>query len=69
MESTSHYHYPIVKALFNENFSIFVINPFLVKKFMDNNIRKGKTDKKDGVWNTADSITLKFIAVMQTKSR
>lgn len=47
LESTSHYHYPIVKALLKENFSIYVINPFLVKKFMDNNIRKGKTDKKD----------------------
>lgn len=49
LESTSHYHYPIVKALLKENFSIYVINPFLVKKFMDNNIRKGKTDKKDAV--------------------
>lgn len=49
LESTSHYHYPIVKSLINENFSVFVVNPFLVKKFMDNTIRKGKTDKKDAV--------------------
>ncbi|WP_432064836.1 IS110 family transposase [[Clostridium] symbiosum] len=49
MESTGHYHYPILKALLNEGFTVFVINPFLVKKFMDNSIRKGKTDKKDAV--------------------
>ncbi len=49
LESTSHYHYPILKALLEEDFSVFVINPFLVKKFMDNSMRKGKTDKKDAV--------------------
>lgn len=49
LESTGHYHYPILKALLSEDFTVFVVNPFLVKKFMDNNIRKGKTDKKDAV--------------------
>lgn len=49
LESTGHYHYPILKTLLKEGFTVFVINPFLVKKFMDNNIRKGKTDKKDAV--------------------
>lgn len=49
LESTGHYHYPILKALLEAGFTVFVINPFLVKKFMDNSIRKGKTDKKDAV--------------------
>lgn len=49
LESTGHYHYPILKSLLKEDFTIFVINPFLVKKFMDNTIRKGKTDKKDAI--------------------
>lgn len=49
LEATGHYHYPILKYLLNQNFSVYLINPFLVKKFMDNNIRKGKTDKKDAV--------------------
>lgn len=47
LESTG--HYPILKALLNEVFTVFVINPSLVKQFMDNSIRKGKTDKKDAV--------------------
>lgn len=49
LEATGHYHYPILKVLLNECFNVYVINPFLIKKFMDNDLRKGKTDKKDAI--------------------
>jgi transposase len=49
MESTSHYHYPILKTLLEENIYISVVNPYLMKKYGDNSIRKGKTDKKDAI--------------------
>ena len=49
MEATGHYHYPILKALLNEHIYVSLINPYLMKKYGDNNIRKGKTDKKDSL--------------------
>lgn len=49
MEATGHYHYPILKAMLDENIYVSLINPYLMKKYGDNSIRKGKTDKKDAV--------------------
>lgn len=49
LEATGHYHYPILKVLMNEGFFISLINPYLMKKYGDNSIRKGKTDKKDSL--------------------
>lgn len=49
MEATGHYHYPILKILLDEDFFVSLINPYLMKKYGDNNIRKGKTDKKDAL--------------------
>ncbi|MFV0517231.1 MAG: IS110 family transposase [Aminipila sp.] len=49
MEATGHYHYPILKTLLNENIHVSLINPYLMKKYGDNSIRKGKTDKKDAL--------------------
>jgi transposase len=49
MEATGHYHYPLLKTLLNENFFVSLINPYLMKKYSDSSIRKGKTDKKDAI--------------------
>lgn len=49
MEATGHYHYPILNRLLNENYFVSLINPYLMKKYGDNSIRKGKTDKKDAL--------------------
>ncbi len=49
MEATGHYHYPILKVLLEENMHVSLINPYLMKKYGDNSIRKGKTDKKDAM--------------------
>jgi transposase len=49
LESTSHYHYPVVDVLSQAGLNVHVLNPFLIKKFMDLDIRKGKTDKKDAL--------------------
>lgn len=49
MEATGHYHYPILKELMNEGYFVSLINPYLMKKYGDNSIRKGKTDKKDAL--------------------
>jgi transposase len=49
MEATGHYHYPILKILMDQGFFISLINPYVMKKYGDNSIRKGKTDKKDAL--------------------
>lgn len=49
MEATGHYHYPILKTLVDAGFFISVVNPYLMKKYGDNSIRKGKTDRKDAL--------------------
>lgn len=49
MEATGHYHYPILKFLMDEGYFIALINPYLMKKYGESNIRKGKTDKKDAL--------------------
>lgn len=49
MEATGHYHYPILKKLTQAGLFVSVINPYLMKKYADSVIRKGKTDKKDAI--------------------
>lgn len=49
MEATGHYHYPVLKKLIQAGFFVSVINPYLMKKYADGVIRKGKTDKKDAI--------------------
>lgn len=49
MEATGHYHYPILKFLSDNNIPISLINPFLMKQYANNTLRKGKTDKKDAI--------------------
>lgn len=47
MEHTGHYHYPILKKLEDEHLPVSVMNPYVIKKYGDVQIRKAKTDKKD----------------------
>ena len=49
MEYTGHYHYPVLKKLQQEGFSVCVINPYQMKKYGDVEIHKAKTDKKDAI--------------------
>lgn len=49
MEATGHYHYPILKLLLGHHFLVSVVNPYIIKKYNDNNLRKVKTDKQDAI--------------------
>ncbi len=49
MEATGHYHYPILKQFLASNLFVTLVNPYLMKKYGDNEIRKAKTDKKDAL--------------------
>lgn len=49
MEPTSHYHYPVLKALQEAGFPVCLINPYQMKKYGDIELRKAKTDKKDAL--------------------
>lgn len=49
MEATGHYHQPVLKALLEANLFVSVVNPYVIKKYADNEIRKVKTDKKDAM--------------------
>lgn len=49
MESTGHYHYPVLKELYEAGVCVSVVNAYLMKKYGDTEIRKVKTDKKDAI--------------------
>ncbi len=49
MEPTSHYHYPVLKAFLEAGLSPSLVNPYLLKKYGDAELRKAKTDKKDAL--------------------
>jgi transposase len=49
MESTGHYHYPVLKKLYEEGVCVSVVNAYILKKYGDTEIRKVKTDKKDAI--------------------
>ena len=49
MEPTSHYHYPVLKAFLDAGLSPSLVNPYLLKKCGDAELRKAKTDKKDAM--------------------
>ena len=49
LEYTGHYHYPVLKKLQDEGFSVCVVNPYQMKKYGDVEIHKAKTDKKDAL--------------------
>lgn len=43
MDHTGHYHYPILKKLDDEHLPVIVMNPYVIKKYGDVQIRKAKT--------------------------
>lgn len=47
MESTGIYHLPILKQLLKYNLVVSVVNPLVMNKYANTNIRPGKTDNKD----------------------
>lgn len=49
MGSTGIYHLPVLKQLLNHNLFISVINPLVMNKYANTNIRPGKTDHKDSI--------------------
>ena len=49
MEPTGHYHYPVLKAFIDAELYPSLINPYLLKKHGDADLRKAKTDKKDAL--------------------
>ena len=49
MEATGAYHLPVLQQLKASGIWISIINPLLMKKYAQNTIRKGKTDKLDAV--------------------
>ena len=49
MESTEIYHLPVLKQLLSHNLFVSVINPLIMNKYANTNIRPGKTDKKDSI--------------------
>jgi transposase len=49
MEPTGHYHYPVLKAFLDAGLSPSLVNPYLLKKYGDTELRKAKTDKKDAL--------------------
>ena len=49
MESTGIYHLPVLKQLLSHNLFISLINPLVMNKYANTNIRPGKTDNKDAI--------------------
>lgn len=49
MEATGIYHMPIYCYLIEQGYEVIIENAYLMKKYMDRGIRKGKTDKIDAI--------------------
>lgn len=49
METTGIYHLPILDCLLEYNLFVSVINPLVMNKYANTNIRPGKTDNKDSI--------------------
>lgn len=49
MESTGIYHLPILKQLLDQKMFVSVINPLVINKYANTNIRLGKNDSKDSI--------------------
>ena len=57
LESTGHYHWPIAYALSDEGLFVSVVNPYRMKRFCSQSIRRAKTDKIDSIYIAAFGIT------------
>jgi len=80
MESTGHYHWPIVSKLLEHQIFVSIVNPLTINHFSKRSVRPGKTDKKDAVticryglayWNESKpcSPSAKEYSKLQTLSR
>ena len=49
MEATGHYHIPLLNYLLEQSYFVTIINPLVIKKYCDMDLRKVKTDKKDSL--------------------
>lgn len=49
LEPTGHYHYPILKVFRDASLPVCLVNPYLMKKYGDAQLRKAKTDKQDSL--------------------
>lgn len=49
MENTSTYHLPVYVYLMSKDYFVIQENAFKIKKYLDREIRKAKTDKKDAL--------------------
>jgi len=49
MEATGHYHIPLLNYLIELGYFASIVNPFIIKKYCDMDLRKVKTDKKDSL--------------------
>lgn len=49
MEATGRYHMSVYSYLLEKEYFVVAHNPFLIKKYLDQGIRKVKTDKKDAI--------------------
>lgn len=47
MEATGYYHYCLAQYLYEQGFSVSVVNPLSVKRFIQMKLSKIKTDKSD----------------------
>lgn len=49
LESTGHYHMSLLKFFHSKGVFVSLVNPIVINKFSNTQIRKGKTDKKDAI--------------------
>lgn len=49
LEQTGTYHLPILTYLLDKGYCVIAENPLKIKKYLDRNLRKAKSDKKDSL--------------------
>ncbi|WP_435182361.1 IS110 family transposase [Cellulophaga omnivescoria] len=50
MEATGYYHFQLAYFLNNKGITVSIINPLKIKRFIQMNLSKVKTDKSDAIW-------------------
>ncbi|ARN76753.1 IS110 family transposase [Nonlabens spongiae] len=50
MESTGYYHLQLAYFLSDRDFAVSIVNPLKIKRFIQMNLSRIKTDKSDAVW-------------------
>lgn len=65
MEATGYYHYRLAQYLYEQGYSVSVVNPLSVKRFIQMKLSKIKTDKSDVKAICDYAILMKFIYIQQ----